>query len=517
MRGHFPGVKAALRRAGHRRARPGFGRLAAGNPARAALLHAPSTAWALLRGLCSIMAEPQSRFVCTASSAPLRLPRFVRPASPMSTPKPARLARPPRKLRGSLRACLTPLAAALALAGCASGPARRPGTGMQVPVNISSSCYAPAPNPNAGYNRDYRVLGHDYAPLRSASGYEVEGTASWYGWESGRTTAMGTYFNPRAFTAASRVLPLPTCVEVTNLRNGRSVLVLVDDRGPFVDSRVMDLSYGAARALGMTATGTAPVRIVALAPGVLQSNPQDNGAPPPPASAQAGPQGAAETFAPMRLTPPAQAVELAGAGTQAASGQSLQITKLAPLQAQSPQASPAPGARSGLPASPPPTASDALAALIASSTAGSTPSAPPAAPTASQPSASPPMPPAAQAAASAPGTFRAAAAATPRTAAASSAPGEALPATEQAQAPMPSGAPQPYVQTGAFTIEYNARQEARRLERAGLGPVEVVPGYVHGRTWYKVQIGPLPPNAPDRALRDHLARLGLRNYTFVQQ
>ncbi len=418
----------------------------------------------------------------------------------MSTPKPTSLARPPRKLRGGMGACLTPLVAALSLAGCASSPSQRSGGGMQVPVNVSSSCYAPAPNLRAGYNRDYRVLGRSYAPLRSAAGYDVDGTASWYGWESGKTTAMGTYFNPRAFTAASRVLPLPTCVEVTNLRNGRSILVLVDDRGPFVDSRVMDLSYGAAKALGMTGSGTAPVRIVALAPGVLQSNnPSDNGAPPAPAGAQAGP-GAAETFAPMPLTPPAQAVELAGPGSQPDDGQSLQVTKLRPLQ---PQGSPIPpgSASAASAATPAPAASDALGALIASATAGdSAPSAPPAAQLSPQGSSGSLSPFAA-----------------PRSAAASSAQGEALPATEQAQAPMPAGAPQSYVQTGAFTIEDNARQEARRLERAGLGPVEVIPGYVHGRTWYKVQIGPLPPNAQDRALREHLARLGLRNYTFVQQ
>ena len=108
-------------------------------------------------------------------------------------------------------------------------------------------------------------------------------------------------------------------------------------------------------------------------------------------------------------------------------------------------------------------------------------------------------------------------AAAPRSAVASSAQGEALPATEPARAPMPSGSTQPYVQTGAFTIEDNARQEARRLERAGLGPVEVVPGYVHGRTWYKVQIGPLGADAGLPGLARKLTRIGLRNYTLVQQ
>jgi rare lipoprotein A len=109
--------------------------------------------------------------------------------------------------------------------------------------------------------------------LRSAAGYEVQGEASWYGWESGSTTSMGARFNPRAFTAASRTLPLPTCVQVTNLANGRSALVLVNDRGPFVDSRIMDLSYGAAQALGITRSGTAQVRIVAMSGNIPPAGP----------------------------------------------------------------------------------------------------------------------------------------------------------------------------------------------------------------------------------------------------
>ncbi|WP_018913910.1 septal ring lytic transglycosylase RlpA family protein [Thiomonas sp. FB-6] len=430
-------------------------------------------------------------------------------------------ARRPRRAR-RMGACLVPLAAALALAGCASSPSRRSGVAMQAPVNGSSGCYAPAPNLRAAYNRDYTVLGHSYAPLRSASGYEVDGTASWYGWESGKTTSMGSSFNPRAFTAASRVLPLPTCVEVTNLRNGRSALVLVNDRGPFVDSRVMDLSYGAAKALGVMATGTAPVRIVALAPGTLQAGPADVAAPPMPAPAQAqpllGPQGAPETFAPAPLSPasPAAPESPAVAPSQPApASPSMQVATLQPLDSQAARAPRGPAA-AGPPQAPgtaAPAASDPLAALIASATG-------PQAPSPASPSPSPPpqvadaaVPPA-DTAASAPADYPAPAAKVrqpPR-----QQPPEA-PEAQQAQAPMPAGAPQTYVQTGAFTVEGNARQEARRIERAGLGPVEVVPGFVNGRTWYKVQIGPLAPNAQDPGLRDRLARLGLRGYTYLQQ
>ena len=150
------------------------------------------------------------------------------------------------------------------LAGCAGSPYISPGRFGQAPANGEGGCYAPPPNLNAAYNRPYRIRGQSYYPATSASGYDMRGVASWYGWESGSTTSMGTPFRPRAFTAASRTLPLPTCARVTNLSNGRSVVVLVNDRGPFVDSRVMDLSYGAANALGIVGQGTAPVQIVAL-------------------------------------------------------------------------------------------------------------------------------------------------------------------------------------------------------------------------------------------------------------
>jgi rare lipoprotein A len=72
---------------------------------------------------------------------------------------------------------------------------------------------------------------------------------------------MGTAFHARQMTAASRTLPLPSCVRVTNLKNGRSIVVLVDDRGPFVSGRIMDMSYGAASRLGMLSRGTTPVHI----------------------------------------------------------------------------------------------------------------------------------------------------------------------------------------------------------------------------------------------------------------
>ncbi|MDD5279393.1 SPOR domain-containing protein [Acidithiobacillus sp.] len=155
--------------------------------------------------------------------------------------------------------------AALLISGCAGVSQKAPQGKLTAPA-AAASCSAPAPTLRAAYNRSYQIHGRLYHPLQSAADYNVRGLASWYGWESGSKTSMGTPFRPRAYTAASRDLPLPTCARVTNLSNGRSIVVLVNDRGPFVDGRSMDLSYGAASALGMTHQGTAAVQIVALAP-----------------------------------------------------------------------------------------------------------------------------------------------------------------------------------------------------------------------------------------------------------
>lgn len=111
------------------------------------------------------------------------------------------------------------------------------------------------PNPQAAYNRPYTVRGVTYVPLPTASGYRETGTASWYGSESGNRTAMGTRFVPHGLTAAHKTLPLPSKVRVTNLSNGRHVDVLVNDRGPFKKGRLIDLSQGAAKKIGLQGVG----------------------------------------------------------------------------------------------------------------------------------------------------------------------------------------------------------------------------------------------------------------------
>lgn len=131
-----------------------------------------------------------------------------------------------------------------------------------------SSQPARLPSGNGGYvktGKPYQIAGRWYYPLSSAAGYNKTGTASWYGTKfHGKKTANGERYDMNAMSAAHKTLPLPTMVRVTNLNNGRSVVVRVNDRGPFVKSRIIDLSYAAARALGYDSEGTAPVRVEAL-------------------------------------------------------------------------------------------------------------------------------------------------------------------------------------------------------------------------------------------------------------
>lgn len=117
----------------------------------------------------------------------------------------------------------------------------------------------------AGNKSPYRVHGKTYHVLKSAQGYAAEGVASWYGLKfHGRQTSNGERFSVYGATAAHRSLPIPTYVRVTNLDNGRSMIVRVNDRGPFHPNRIIDLSYGAAVKLGFADRGTAPVRVEAI-------------------------------------------------------------------------------------------------------------------------------------------------------------------------------------------------------------------------------------------------------------
>lgn len=110
--------------------------------------------------------------------------------------------------------------------------------------------------------RPYTIKGVTYVPLRSAKGYREEGVASWYGpGFHGHTTSCGEIYDQYKPTCAHKLLPMHTMVRVTNLENGRSMVLRVNDRGPFVAGRIIDLSQAGARELGVHAKGTARVRV----------------------------------------------------------------------------------------------------------------------------------------------------------------------------------------------------------------------------------------------------------------
>jgi rare lipoprotein A len=116
-----------------------------------------------------------------------------------------------------------------------------------------------------GGNKDYQVFGKPYKVLSSAQGFEQTGTASWYGKKfHGHLTSNGEIYDMYTMSAAHKNLPLPTYLKVTNTTNNKSVIVRVNDRGPFHQSRIIDLSYSAAYKLDMLKTGTAHVKITAI-------------------------------------------------------------------------------------------------------------------------------------------------------------------------------------------------------------------------------------------------------------
>ena len=117
-------------------------------------------------------------------------------------------------------------------------------------------------------NLSYKVAGKRYTPLTKVSSFSQTGKASWYGNQfHGRKTASGERYDMNALTAAHRTLPIPSYARVTNTKNGKSVIVRVNDRGPFHGSRVMDVSKAAAQKLGFISQGTTHIKIEQVLPG----------------------------------------------------------------------------------------------------------------------------------------------------------------------------------------------------------------------------------------------------------
>jgi rare lipoprotein A len=199
--------------------------------------------------------------------------------------------------------------AALVLAGCGSAPPRSPSGTGSVPGVTPRSGAAPwyerdgaesrppsdlsgipdaepriEPIRNAGPNKPYEALGHDYVPFTDDRPYSERGLASWYGKKfHGRKTASGETYNMYAMTAAHPTLPIPSYVRILNPANQREVIVRVNDRGPFHRGRIIDLSYTAAYKLGLL-KGVAPVEITRITQDDIRTGAwRKDAAPPDPA------------------------------------------------------------------------------------------------------------------------------------------------------------------------------------------------------------------------------------------
>lgn len=171
---------------------------------------------------------------------------------------------------------------ALALGGCSSEPAKQAssapqrggyylddGPGANPPPDLDQVPDAvPREEPLHRFaNRTYVALGNTYTPITKAQGFQQEGLASWYGRRfHGRKTASGEPYDMYAMTAAHPTLPIPSYARVTALDSGRSVVVRINDRGPFHSTRVIDLSYTAAHKLGLLQRGSGRVRVEAIDP-----------------------------------------------------------------------------------------------------------------------------------------------------------------------------------------------------------------------------------------------------------
>lgn len=197
-------------------------------------------------------------------------------------------------------ALITAMLVAMLAAGCGGSAPSRPasskpggyylddGPGARPPPNLDAVAEpVPRLEPINRYtSRPYAVLGRAYTPYAQLTPYKARGVASWYGKRyHGQKTSSGEIYDMYAMTAAHTVLPLPSYARVTNVATGQSVVVRVNDRGPFHDDRLIDLSYVAAQRLGLLGRGSGLVEVEAIIPGEAApgASPPEQSAPPVPA------------------------------------------------------------------------------------------------------------------------------------------------------------------------------------------------------------------------------------------
>jgi len=368
-------------------------------------------------------------------------------------------------ISGRVLAAPLALAVALTLAGCFSAPSRpaAPAPRPAPPAALTPSLppdsvpdAVPRIEPRSRYGNPpfYDVFGKRYYVLSSSVGYWERGVASWYGpgFHKERTSA-GEPYDMYGMTAAHKTLPLPAYVRVTNLQNGRSIVVRVNDRGPFVGNRIIDLSYTAAVKLDMLRNGTAFVEVRSIDPST----------PLPVITASTG-AAAPVAIAATTTTP----LNTAVAATAPAS------VVLAPMAPTATAPSTVPSVSAPVPIAP--TIASAAAPSGASTTATSPTAASTVAPSTASTSASAP--------AAASGN----------------------PASSAAAGRLPL-----FVQAGAFADPVNAERLAEKLRGGSYGKVFVRDDQIAGRRMYRVRIGPVPDVAEFDRVVAALERAGIND------
>jgi rare lipoprotein A len=238
------------------------------------------------------------------------------------------------------------VAAALLAVGCAGAPKRPPPPREAAPpappapaasarptdselLALPDAVPAPEPRAHLGNPPFYEVFGQRYTVLDSSRGYLERGVASWYGPDfHGVHTSTGEPYDMYSMTAAHKTLPLPAYARVTNLRNGRAVVVRVNDRGPFKANRIIDLSYAAALKLDMVRDGTTLVEVRALEP----DGPSPPAAPPSELYAQAGAFAVADNAERLRDRLAAAGIGAVFLRSDASAGRTLYRVRIGPIE-----------------------------------------------------------------------------------------------------------------------------------------------------------------------------------------